>query len=103
MEQNNEKIIVRVDPDLEELIPGFLQRRHEDIVAIADALKKDDYETVRILGHSMKGSGGGYGFDAISNIGRIIEQAAKDKNLAEIQKQAHELSTYLGRIEIRYH
>ena len=102
MEQNNEKIVVHVDPDLEELIPGFLLRRREDIGAITDALQKEDYETARILGHSMKGSGGGYGFDFITDVGRSIEQAAKEKNKSEIRKQTDALLLYLGRIEIKY-
>ena len=102
MEQNNEKIVVHVDPDLEELIPGFLLRRRDDIGAITEALQKEDYETARILGHSMKGSGGGYGFDFITDVGRSIEQAAKEKNKSEIRKQTDALLLYLGRIEIKY-
>lgn len=102
MEQNRDRIVVQVDPDIEELIPEFLQRRHTDIAAISDALKKGDYETIRILGHSMKGSGGGYGFDAISDIGRRLEQAAKDKHLEEIHKQTKALSDYLERLEVTY-
>ena len=100
MQNNNEKIIVHVDADLEELIPGFLQNRHEDIKTILNALEKGDYETVRILGHSMKGSGGGYGFDAITDIGHSIEDAAKEKNPEEIKKQVNALSGYLDRVEV---
>ena len=95
-----EKIIVHVDPDLEDLIPGYLENRKKDIESITEALKKDDFETIRILGHSMKGSGGGYGFDAITDIGDFLEQASKNKDSIEIQKQANELSTYLKQVEI---
>ncbi len=87
MEQNRDRIVVQVNPDIEELIPEFLQRRHTDIAAISDALKKGDYETIRILGHSMKGSGGGYGFDAISDIGRRLEQVSIRKRYISRQKR----------------
>src|SRR3990172_9449788 len=89
------KIVVHIDPDLADLIPGFITHRHEDVQSIQQALKTSDFETIRILGHSMKGSGAGYGFDAISEIGLSLEQAAKAGNPEEIQKQVHALSTYL--------
>ncbi|MCF6147786.1 MAG: Hpt domain-containing protein [Candidatus Kuenenia sp.] len=93
-------MLVRVDPDLREIVPDFLQNRHNDILTINDAVRKNDYETIRIIGHSMKGSGGGYGFDAISGIGAAIETAAKKKNQKGITEQLNILSSYLKRIKI---
>ncbi|TDJ68612.1 MAG: Hpt domain-containing protein, partial [Proteobacteria bacterium] len=58
-----EKIIVNIDPDLEDLIPGFLNNRAHDVRAINDLLDAEDFGAIRLLGHSMKGAGGGYGFD----------------------------------------
>lgn len=98
----DQKIIIEADQDLSELIPGFLQHRHDDIRLIAEYLEKGDFESLRILGHSMKGSGSGYGFDDISDIGAVIEQDAKEKNPAEIQKQAEALEDYLLRVEVIY-
>lgn len=106
MKNNNsnqgEKIIVHVDTDLEDLIPGFLENRRNDVKSMLEALNQGDYETIRILGHSMKGSGGGYGFDAITDIGASLEQSAKGKNPEEIRKRVDELSTYLEHVEVRY-
>ncbi len=98
----DEKIVVNVDSDIEDLIPGFLENRQEDIKSIYDALKKEDYETIRILGHSMKGAGGGYGFEEITDIGRSIEESAEGKNQEEVKKWVINLSNYLDRIEIVY-
>ncbi len=98
----DEKIVVNVDSDIEDLIPGFLENRQEDVKSIYDALEKEDYETIRILGHSMKGAGGGYGFDEITDIGRSIEESAEDKNQEEVKKWVINLSNYLDRIEIVY-
>ena len=50
----------------------------------------------------MKGSGGGYGFDAITTMGKSIEEAAKDKNYEAIKQYAYELSLYLESIDIVY-
>ncbi|MCG9968857.1 Hpt domain-containing protein [Pelotomaculum terephthalicicum JT] len=96
----NKKIIVRVDKDLAEIIPVFLENRQKDCKSIKEALEKGDYETIRILGHSMKGVGGGYGFDAVTDLGASIEQAAKNKDAAEINNLIDELMTYLDRVEV---
>ena len=101
-EDKNGKIIIHADIDLEDLIPGFLENRRKDIVEIGSLLASDDYETIQRLGHSMKGAGGGYGFDEITDIGSHIENAAKEKNADEIQRQAGELLRYLENIEVVY-
>ena len=99
---SSDKIIVYVDSELEDIVPGFLENRKKDIASITDALTSNDYETIRIIGHSMKGSGGGYGFDPISDIGRAIEMEAKNSNAEKIREQVEALSSYLERIEVVY-
>ena len=101
-ENNSAKIIVRVDPEIADLIPGYLLNREKDIAAIADALEKKDLAKVRIIGHSMKGSGGGYGFEAITDIGMLMEKAAKYSNEESIRLQVKRLEDYLLQIEIVY-
>jgi len=94
------KILVQVDPDLSDLIPGFLDNRRKDITTMQEALERDDFETVRLLGHSMKGAGGGYGFDAITDIGAVLEEAAKDRNPAAVRQGLRDLAAYLDRVEV---
>jgi HPt (histidine-containing phosphotransfer) domain-containing protein len=96
------KIIVHVDPDIADLIPGFIENRHKDIKTIREALTQDDFETIRFLGHSMKGAGGSYGFDAITDIGKSLEQAAIAQNADGIKKSLQELFVYLDSIEVVY-
>jgi HPt (histidine-containing phosphotransfer) domain-containing protein len=97
-----EKIVVIVDEDLQDLIPGYMENRLKDIAAIQEYLAQGDYEAIRSIGHKMKGSGGGYGFDEITNIGRAMEEAAKIGDREEIHKQTETLKTYLERVEIVY-
>ena len=97
-----DKIVVHVDPDLQELIPGYLENRQADMQAMQEALAQGDYETIRIVGHSMKGSGGGYGFDTITEIGSALEQAATHKKPDTIRRWVDELLTYLERVQVVY-
>ena len=101
-EQQSGKIIVHVDPDLADLIPGYLAHRKMDIAAIREALDKNDLDTVRILGHSMKGSGGGYGFQTITDIGMVLEKTAQEGLNDGIRLQIERLEEYLRQIEIVY-
>jgi len=61
-------IRIRVDAEIAALVPGFLENRRKDVTLVLQAVDQGDFETARVLGHSMKGSGGGYGFDAITDI-----------------------------------
>jgi HPt (histidine-containing phosphotransfer) domain-containing protein len=101
-ERESGRIIVHVDPDLADLIPGYLANREKDIAAIHEAVGKKDLDTVRILGHSMKGSGGGYGFKTITDIGMLLEKAAQEGLNDGIRAQIERLDDYLRRIEIVY-
>ena len=96
------KIIVRVDPELESLIPNFLVNRRKDSQTIEEALGRGDYETVRHLGHSMKGAGRGYGFEKISEIGAQMEASAKAKDADAITRQVKELLFYLDHVELSH-
>ena len=50
----------------------------------------------------MKGSGEGYGFDAITGIGRSLERAAQARQSERIRALVGELVTYLERVEVVY-
>lgn len=99
---SDRKIVVRVERDLEDLIPQYLENRRKDIREILSALERGDYGTIRTLGHSMTGSGGTYGFDAISLIGSNIESSARDKIGESVRKSAGELSEFLDRLQVEY-
>jgi HPt (histidine-containing phosphotransfer) domain-containing protein len=95
-------IQVRVDADLEELMPRFMENRREDIKAIESALAAGDFETIETVAHGLKGSGGGYGFDEITRIGIALERAAKVQSRGDIQKSLDHLARYLTQVEIIY-
>ena len=97
-----ERFVAHVDAELQGLIPGYLENRRRDIQSLREALEQGDYETARLLGHRMKGTGGGYGFHAITDIGRSLEQAADTRDPARIRALVDELSTYLERVEVVY-
>lgn len=96
----SEKITVRVSKDLEPLIPRYLDRRHKEIEMFRAQLASEDFEALRIGGHSLKGSGGGYGFPDLTRIGSAIEIAAKAGDAAAIEASIVEYADYLTRVEV---
>ncbi|MDH5561382.1 MAG: Hpt domain-containing protein [Deltaproteobacteria bacterium] len=98
----SEKIRVEVDEELEEFVPDYLQAREKDYEAIHRFVKEGNFEQIQALGHKMKGSGGGYGFDYITECGKYIEQSAKDKSVEDIKVWVENLSEYLKKLEIVY-
>jgi HPt (histidine-containing phosphotransfer) domain-containing protein len=90
---------VLIDPLLQDLIPGFIDKRRQDLPKFAEALAAADYETVRKLGHNLKGTGASYGFDLLSEFGAQIEEAAKLQDRATIHAKVEELTRYLTSIK----
>lgn len=95
-----DKIIVQCDPDLKDLIPGYLSNRDKDIIAVRECLGVGDFEKIRTIGHSMKGSGGGYGFDAITDLGDRIEDAALANDANEIDQAIRDLEVFVSQVEV---
>ena len=102
MTMSSEPIVVVVDRDLEDLIPGFINRRNNDVIKLRDALARDDLKTIRVTGHSLKGTGGGYGFDGLSQIGARIEDAARSSDTAALCASLDALEDYLSRVRIEF-
>lgn len=98
----NGEIIAVIDDELQDIIPGYLENRRRDVSAVLSALERGDFELIRNIGHKMKGTGGGYGFDRITDIGRHIEEAAKIKHHEEISRQVEMLKLYLEQVKVVY-
>ena len=98
----SDKIRVEIDKELEDLIPTYLSNLEKNMQKIAAAAAAGNQDEVRSLGHNMKGSGGGYGFQQVSEIGKSIEEAAKAGDLDAIPAKIKELKHYLTTIDINY-
>ena len=101
-DKQGQENIVYVDSDLKELIPMFLENRAQNIEELEKLLTDNNYEDIEKLGHKIKGSGGGYGFDRVTELGREIEQAAAAENAEKLHDLIEELAEYMDKLEIKY-
>ena len=95
------RYVVHGDPDLSDLIPGFLEHKRDDLAAIVKAIEDADYETLAKFGHKIKGEGGAT-LDRISEIGAAIDVAAKARDLAEVRELARQFADFLDNVEVVY-
>lgn len=82
------------------MVQEYVQRCREALPAAKVALENLDHKYLRVYGHGLKGSGGGYGIPRLTEVGAVIEEAAKRSDAGEVREQLANLEIYLSRIEI---
>ena len=94
--------VVHIDRELSSLVPRFLENCARYVGDLREAIAKSDLDSVRQIGHSLKGVGGGYGFAEITRLGAVIESAAQAGNLATAQAAIDELAQFLAAVQVDY-
>lgn len=89
---------LEIPAEVQDLVPGYIERRQSDITALWMALKTGDYDTLSTLGHQLKGSGTAFGFEGLSDCGASLEEAAKANDLDEASRQAALIADYVAQI-----
>jgi HPt (histidine-containing phosphotransfer) domain-containing protein len=97
-----DELVVQVEQGMEDVVPGYLEKRRKDVDLYRQALAAGDFDAVRMLGHKMKGTGAGYGFPVLTEIGDAIEQAALKKDAGSVAAQVDRLAWYAGRVKLEY-
>lgn len=112
-----EKKIVEVPSELEELIPGFLANRKNDLDELKKFIQNNDFEAIAKIAHKIKGSAGGYGFDEMTEIAGAMEKIAltlvrnpqaqgaenRERNVEKsIEKLYQELKNIIDFSEVKY-
>jgi signal transduction histidine kinase/DNA-binding response OmpR family regulator len=93
---------VRVEEGMEDVVPGYLDKRRAEVSAYRQALADHNFAAIRALSHKMKGTGGGYGFPALTELGAQIERAAKREDARDVRARVDELAQYLQSVELEY-
>jgi hypothetical protein len=93
---------VVVDSSLSDIVPIFLSNIRQNPEKILRALAAGDLEMPRTLGHNMKGTGAAYRFSLITDLGDLIENAAKVGDLETIRTKASELADFPAHLKVEY-
>jgi len=96
------KYKVSIDKDLQDIVPGYLATRRAELPGLFAFYSAGDLESLRKAGHKLAGSGGGYGFDRLSELGKKIETVAHDGDAAGLAAPLAELRDYIENLEVVY-
>ena len=73
----------------------YINHTSKELVSIIEELETKSFDSLRTFGHNIKGSGGMYGFNEVTEIGAVIEAAAKDEDMALIKSNLKNLDLFL--------
>lgn len=90
---------VLVDPGLADLVPVFLDSLRKQAASVDDLLAQGQMAEISKLGHNWKGTGGLYGFTAVTDYGEQIVEAAKLGDFALVEKLTGGLLLWLQRVQ----
>jgi signal transduction histidine kinase/CheY-like chemotaxis protein len=96
----SDPIQVAVEDWLKPVVGGYLEKRRADVAKLRDALDRGEIDIIRMIGHQMAGTGGGYGFEPITEIGGALEESALALDTARIRTSIDDLGRYLGAVRI---
>lgn len=71
-------------PEFQELIDEYLTYLVSELGKAREALERKEFLVVQKFGHNLKGTGKGYGFEDLSQLGAQIEQDAMQENAASL-------------------
>lgn len=89
---------VVMDELLLDLIPEYLRKVDQDLGRIDVALARGDWEQASFLAHTLKGSGGGYGFQRLSLLAAQLEAASGEADQEAALAALGEIRLYLDRV-----
>jgi len=95
-------IPIRLDSELQAIVPKYLANREKDCASLREQAASGAFADAKRLGHNMKGTGGGYGFEEVSRLGDLIELASVAGDTSRILALADELADYLSRVAVSY-
>jgi PAS domain S-box-containing protein len=75
----------------------FINHLSEEVTKTENALTDGDFEIIRDVGHNLKGSGAGYGFTEVSELGARLYEAAGNGSPGEIDKIIGGLKTFVAK------
>jgi chemotaxis protein histidine kinase CheA len=73
----------------------YITHTSKELAKIQEDIDNIIIDSLRTFGHNIKGSGGMYGFEEVTNLGTKIEASAKANDRSKIKLLLEELSVFL--------
>ena len=73
----------------------YIKHTTKELAKIQEDIDNIIIDSLRTFGHNIKGSGGMYGFEEVTNLGTKIEASAKVNDRNKVKLLLEELSDFL--------
>lgn len=83
------------DDEWAEMQEMYINHTFKELNNIVENFESASFDSLRIFGHNIKGSGGMYGYNEITNLGAEIETAAKNEERESIRLHLDSLGKFL--------
>jgi hypothetical protein len=87
-------------PKMKQIIVEYVQGLPREVAKLLESMNMRDLQPLRRVAHQLRGSGGGYGFDAISvSAGKVEDSIAAGDTLVAIRIRVLSLVEVICRVE----
>ena len=83
------------DDEWAEMQEMYINHTFKELNNIVENFESASFDSLRIFGHNIKGSGGMYGYNEVTNLGAEIETAAKNEERESIRLHLDSLGKFL--------
>lgn len=90
--------LVRDDPSFADIVVEFVEGLDNRLATMGQALEAGDFDKLRSAAHQLKGSGGGYGYPALTERAGELEQRAKEEIVADCTAIVDDLKQLCQRV-----
>ena len=84
------------DERISNLVPAYLQNRHNELSELKNLIIKLEYKQIERIGHRLKGNALSYGFPKLSEYGAQLETAAKALDQELIHTIIEKIESFLS-------
>jgi signal transduction histidine kinase/DNA-binding response OmpR family regulator len=87
------------DPEMKQLVEEYVGRLPGEVAKLRTMLDAGEIDNLRRVAHQLKGSGGGYGFDQITELASVADQLIKEgAQIGQIRSQIDQLIEYIRKV-----
>jgi diguanylate cyclase (GGDEF)-like protein len=94
--------IVVADPFLADRIPVFLAATRDSLATFRAAAEAGEYDRIRALARSLRTSANEHGFEPLSQLAHLLEQAARRFDRESSGRVVDEVADYLDHVQVTY-
>ncbi len=85
---------------LHELIDIYIEDFIEKYAQLKQAIEQEEYETIKEVGHSLKGASGNLSLADLQEISYSLELSGKEKNIEQARRSFLNLGEEFGRLKV---